>query len=142
MSNDLAADGGDEAERADWVLTLNLSPAAGERRVVDGLAVAPGTYTVWLEPVDGVASAYRVAPNRKWLNQLFVLVTTGEEIGRQTLTDDDGSETRDEAQREFNGPNNAGRSFVVSRSSNIFFHPVFAARGNEGHLRLRIRKVA
>lgn len=126
---------------ADWVLTLNLDPDAGERRVVDGIAVGAGTYTVWLEPVDGVASAYRVAPNKRWLNRLFVLVTTGEEIGRQTLTDDDGSDTREEAQRDFNGPNNEGRSFVVSRSSNIFFHPIFAARGNEGHLRLRIRKV-
>ncbi|MFM7348999.1 MAG: hypothetical protein ACKO01_05855 [Erythrobacter sp.] len=149
MSDAAVDEGGalGEAERSEWTISLNLAGwpgAAGSplaTRAIDGLHLTPGEYWVTLEDTPSGASGYRNAASRKWSNTIFAIVSTGEEIGRQTLGENCNFPERREAQKDFNGPDKKGRPFFVLRVSNVFFHPILGARGNEGELKLRIRRV-
>lgn len=149
MTDEAMEEGGApaEAERSEWTITLNIAGwpgAAGSppaTRAIDGLHLTPGEYRVTLEDTPSGASGYRNAASRRWSNTIFAMVSTGEEIGRQTLGENRTFNERREAQKDFNGPDRNGRPFFVLRVSNVFFHPILGARGNEGELKLRIRRV-
>ncbi|MFM7403447.1 MAG: hypothetical protein ACKO1N_04980 [Erythrobacter sp.] len=150
MTDDVVGEGGSPVggERSNWIINLNIGPFAPssgfppQRRVVEGLHLVPGLYEVTLENAPDDASAYGHNNGKDWLKHLFVIVASGEEVGRQALGEPNKLyRNRAAAQKAFNEFDLSLRRFAVHRVSTVLIHPILVASGNSGQLKVRISKL-
>jgi hypothetical protein len=129
----------------EWIFPITLSPAfpSGDppsgRKVVEALHLEIGTYRVSYDQTPSGPSAYRQT-GRRWVNRLFVIAATGEEVNRTTIGEGE-FDSRSDAYIAFGRLSDEQRSFILPRAASVIFIPILGPRASEGELRVRLTKI-